>query len=651
MFGYVSDPDPQYIERARQLAAGTISGKGFARSNWARGAPVADVRSLFGYSEARPLQRAAASAPLDRPLLILESETGSGKTEAALLRFAALWRSGIVDGLYFAVPTRAAAKQLHARVGEALNRLYPRTAKVETVMAVPGYLIAGGAEGRRVGRFSVLWEDQPDEEQRQARWAAESARKFLNAPAAVGTVDQALLAGLRVKWSHFRAAALARSLLVVDEVHASDAYMTELLAGVLRGHLALGGHALLMSATLGAAASAKFIAECPRHPTPSQDEAEAAPYPTLTLAGGLAPPQVVAIAERAATKTVVVTTKPVLADPCAIAREALAAALDGAKVLLIRNTVRSAQAVFEELLAQGGGELALRVSGGPALHHSRFAAEDRKLLDDAVEQAIGKDERHVGGVVVVGTQTLEQSLDIDADFLISDICPVDVLLQRIGRLHRHDRTDRPPGFGEARCTLLVPDGGLAAGLDGSLLKHGLGTTERGGIYENLVVLEATRRLVEEQSPWVIPSMNRLLVERATHPEALEDLGQELGEKWLSHLRTVLGQSAARRIVARNHALTREERFDEELVFPDIDTRVRTRLGDDGPRVELPAPVPGPFDSDVQTFNLPAHLFGSALPTKDEIEAARAERGQPAPLVLTVGSHRLTYDRMGVRPEA
>ena len=133
-----------------------------------------------------------------------------------------------------------------------------------------------------------------------------------------------------------------------------------------------------------------------------------------------------------------------LSEPAVIARAGRKAAADGAKVLVIRNTVANAQAVFNELVGQAGGEWALTVNGTPTLHHSRFAAEDRKLLDDAVEAVLGK-ERTPGGRIVIGTQTLEQSLDIDADILITDLCPVDVLLQRIGRLHRHTR-DRTGNF-------------------------------------------------------------------------------------------------------------------------------------------------------------------------------------------------------------
>ncbi|MCY4122979.1 MAG: CRISPR-associated helicase Cas3', partial [Acidobacteria bacterium] len=650
-FEYEPDPDPRYIDRARRIAKQTVREKGFERSVWCGNVPVPDVRTLFGHVEARPAQRAVSAAPLDPRLLILESETGSGKTEAAVLRFAELWRAGAVDGLYFAVPTRAAAKQLHGRVHGALNRLFPAAAKVETVLAVPGYFRAGDADGRRADRFDVFWEDEPDEETRLARWSAESARKFLSAEAAVGTVDQVLLAGLRVKWAHFRGAAVARSLLVVDEVHASDAYMNKVLFHVLRGHLALGGHALLMSATLGAKARTKFTSASARSSPPSPREAEKVPYPALTLAEGGADPETQGITSGELQKSVAMGTVPLLADPEPIARMAAKEAQNGSKVLVVRNTVASAQAVFSALLAQGGGDLALKVAQGPALHHSRFAAEDRARLDSAVERALGKAVRPPGGVIVIGTQTLEQSLDIDADFLISDICPVDVLLQRIGRLHRHPRTARAGRSEEPRCLVLVPEAGLEAGLDGSLAKHGLGFSSRGGgVYENLVGLEATRRLIADHATWTIPAMNRTLVERATHPHVLRNLAESLGDRWVEHEARVAGSHAAEAGVAEVHSFGRDEPFDQDFSFPDLDDgRIRTRIGDDGPRIVLPDPMTGPFGSGVQTFNLPAHLFASEPLGKAAIEGAGAESAPGGAIMLKVGSHRLLYDRMGVRP--
>ncbi len=647
-FPHVPTPDPDYIHRARRQAQRAVSELGFARDGRSPQVPTISVQSLFHHEQPRPLQTKALEVSLDQHLVILESETGSGKTEAAILRFAALWEARRVDGLYFAVPTRAAAKQLHWRVHKALLKLFGHHPWSKTILALPGYVVAGSAEGRRIGRFLVQWEDDPDEDTRRARWAAEAARTFLSATSAVGTVDQALLAGLQVKWAHLRGAALARSLLVVDEVHASDAYMTEVLRGVVRDQLAIGGHAFLMSATLGSVARVALMSASMDCAPPTLAEAETAPYPAMTVSGNDSP-TTYSVDDSGMPKSVSISAAPILAHPDRIAHEALSRAEDGAKVLVIRNTVRNAVSAYDAVLDRGGKGLLLSVNGFPTLHHSRFAAEDRKLLDDAVEKALGK-PRPSGGLVVVGTQTLEQSLDIDADFLISDLCPMDVLLQRIGRLHRHaENKDRPNACSRAHCLVLTPAGGLELGLDGSLAKYGLGAARgKGGVYPDSLVLEATRRQIASDGDWRIPAMNRKLVERATHPTELEKLAKALGEPWVLSEQETFGRMAQERWVARQNALDRKWPFDEEMVFPNLDEKIRTRLGEDACRVCLPESVPGPFGVPVQTFSLPAHFFGgeTRLPTKEEVEQASASRAGDR---LRVGDRSFDYGRRGIFP--
>jgi len=168
-------------------------------------------------------------------LLILEAETGSGKTEAALWRFLNLFAEGKVDGLYFALPTRTSAVQMHARVQRCLDLTFGKKAP-QAVLAVPGYLRAGHTEGKAMGRFDTLWPDDLNDHVEDATWSAEAPKRFLSARVAIGTVDQAMLSGLRTRHAHLRAATLSRSLLVVDEVHASDPYMTEVLARVIENH-------------------------------------------------------------------------------------------------------------------------------------------------------------------------------------------------------------------------------------------------------------------------------------------------------------------------------------------------------------------------------------------------------------------------------
>ncbi|WP_452101184.1 CRISPR-associated helicase Cas3' [Camelimonas fluminis] len=326
--------------------------------------------------------------------------------------------------------TRAAGRQLQRRVDEALGRMFEDPP--EAVLAIPGQARAGEAAGTRLPDFSVLWDDTMEA---PARWAAEHSARFLAARVAVGTVDQVALGGLQVKYAHLRGASLSRALLVIDEVHASDAYMTGVQTAIVSAHLAIGGHVMLMSATLGAAARRRWFGR------PAADFASdaALAYPAVWTTRGL---QAIA-PDPGAEKIVEVVASPGWSGDDA-AGFAIKAAEAGARVLVIRNTVVRAQATYDACLAAASGFL-LSVNGLPTLHHSRFAAEDRALLDRAVEAALGRNSP-IGGRIVIGTQTLEQSLDLCADILITDLCPMDVLLQRIGRLHRH-RRPRPDGFG------------------------------------------------------------------------------------------------------------------------------------------------------------------------------------------------------------
>jgi CRISPR-associated endonuclease/helicase Cas3 len=403
---------------------------------------TAAVPDAFGdlFSRA-PHEHQRVTGALEGRLLVLECETGSGKTEAALWRFAQLFDTGKVSGLYFALPTRTAAVSIHERVSTFAKAFWGASAP-PVILAVPGYLDRT-ASGLNAGDLPSAPDplDRPEGDSREASpWAAENPKRFFAAAVSVGTIDQALLAALRVKHAHLRGATLMRHLLVVDEVHASDAYMRGILVRLLRDHLATGGYALLLSATLGAEARHELLVgssgkRLRDKPGPSLDTSVKTPYPLVSTAE---PTSEIAVRGAEGRKRVSMRLRDWLDDPDAVARAALDAAGAGAKVLVVRNTVDGAVAVQRALERLAGDARAhlFRVAGVVTLHHGRYAREDRRLLDAGVEEAFGK-HRQPGGMIVVGTQTLEQSLDIDADLLITDLCPADVLLQRVGRLHRH----------------------------------------------------------------------------------------------------------------------------------------------------------------------------------------------------------------------
>jgi CRISPR-associated endonuclease/helicase Cas3 len=332
------------------------------------------------------------------------------------------------------------------------------------------------------------------------------------------------------------------------------------------------------------------------------------------------------------------------AEHCAhMAREA---AREGARVLMIRNTVKAAIGTWQAVIEAGAGELLLEAGGGPALHHGRFAPEDRRLLDRAVESALSPRVRTAGGVIVIGTQTLEQSLDIDADLLIADLCPVDVLLQRIGRLHRHRNLARPAGYEIPRCLVLTPENGLEPLLNFAFV-NGLGMRKfQGksiGIYRDLSILELTRRLLEQHPVWELPRMNRMLVESALHEERIEALHAELGKSWRDYWNEMYGKEMADAGSGRNVALDTTIGFaDDAALFLSDEEKIRTRLGAEGARVTFVEPVAGPFGVAVSGMTLPAH-WSHGLDTREPIRPS-FENGL---LTFKAGDRVFAYSRSGL----
>ncbi len=597
----------------------------------------------FGFTP-RPMQAAVAALPAEGEgarLLITEAETGSGKTEAALSRFFTLFAAGAVDGLYFALPTRVAARELYERVRSYIERVFPNPGhRPGVVLAVPGYVCYDGIPLERLlPPGEVREHDEEDLRRRERLWAAERPKRFLASAVAVGTVDQALLSAVQVPHAHLRSVCLDRSLLVVDEVHASDPYMRALLLGLLHHHVSVGGHALLLSATLGARARAELTG----HPLPSLEEACRAPYPALTDRSGVPKGLSATTGSPGSSKTVRVELVPALWNP-ALALQAVRQAVSaGGRVLVVQNTVARAVA-FQRALEAAGTLPAtawFRCCGVICPHHGRYAPPDREVLDQAASSRLGSGSS-AGPAVVVGTQTLEQSLDLDADLLVSDLAPMDVLLQRIGRLHRH-RRKRPPGLQGARCLLLVPpDRDLENLLDErgepSALARRAGI---GSVYPDVRAMQRTRDLLAEWGTIEIPRDNRRLVEQATHPQALAVLA---GERWARHAQAVDGTGLAQRVQAHFALLPPlyEQAFNG-FSFHEASEAMRTRLGLDTLRVPLSRAVESPFGVPLPEMLIPAHLLGGAA----RADVAEVLSASAQEIGLAYGGTVYRYSRFGL----
>lgn len=611
--------------------------------SWPEGSRL-DTRARGPFARVSPHEPTAAQRELsllpresNGSIAILESETGSGKTEAALAHFIGLLEAGLVDGLYFALPTRTAATQIFDRVRAATERAFTNPPAV--VLAVPGYLRVDDAEGVRLPGFEVLW---PDTDRFRFRaWAAETPKRYLAGSIVVGTIDQILLSSLLVNHAHLRATSLLRHLLVIDEVHASDAYMTRLLHDVLGRHGRAGGHALLLSATLTAEARERFLGGT----TPPIEVARSEPYPLVSCRSAtceLRRP----IAFDGREKQVRLDTVPMMADHAQLARVALDAAASGAKVLVLRNTVSDciATQLEVEAIALGREALLFRCAGMAAPHHGRFAREDRVELDHALEARIGK-HQSTGGVVVVATQTVQQSLDIDVDLMWTDLCPVDVLLQRIGRLHRHVRP-RPKGYETPLAHILVPaerDLSVLVGESGRARNyHGLGS-----VYEDLRVIDATWACLEATADWRIPSMARSLVESCLHPNALDAAVARYRGRLDRHREVCLGQGYGHRRIAELNLVDWLKPY-SEMEFPtSVDQRIQTRLGEGDRLVNLGVDgVLSPFAKRVHQLSLRAWWCAGI----EEVSDAENMSSHEGVVRFGLGHKTFIYDRLGLRLE-
>lgn len=453
----------------------------------------AGVEALLNSHESpRGIQTEIDSLPATPGLTLIEAPTGSGKTEAALAYAWRLLDTGVADSIVFALPTQATANAMLLRAEAFASRVFGNA----NVVLAHGKRKLNEDFQRlaEIGRHTTA-QGKEEAAVQCAAWLASSRKRVFLGQIGVCTVDQVLLSVLPVRHKFVRGFGLVKSVLIVDEVHAYDAYMHGLLGEVLRAQKGAGGSAILLSATLPAKLRDQLLQSWD-----ASGQVEA-PYPALwNTSGGAVEPRTVDTSQRPAKRVVeteCLKLDGAFPDESLIVR-IVEAAQAGAQVAIIMNLVDDAQRLARLLRARPEVEQAgIEID----LFHARFRFADRQEKERACVERYGRDGTRERGRILVATQVVEQSLDLDFDWMLTQICPVDLLFQRLGRLHRHQRESRPAGFESPRCTVLS-----VTGDDYGLHKL---------IYGNTRVLWRTERLLRgaPRGEIIFPEVYRTWIEQ------------------------------------------------------------------------------------------------------------------------------------------
>nr|AHZ55799.1 Cas3 protein I-E [Salinispora tropica] len=437
------------------------------------GAPSFRAVGFDGLFPHRPnaLQRSIIEELLpvvDSPgMLVVTAATGDGKTEAALVAAKRLAEVCGAHGFFFALPTMATSDEMYRRVRAFAARLAAGPAPV-TLLHSMSWLNAeyeARADADLGGAGEVV-SDDPSGDVVAPEWLRGRKRGLL-APMAVGTVDQALLAVLTTKHNALRLLGLSGKVFVVDEAHAYDDFTTSLLCGLLNWLGAYGCPVVLLSATLPSSQAATLVGAYEEGAGVGPSNTSV-PYPGWTFVPAIHGRDMVSISPLArealvSGRTVEFTldARPVRhlvgsesdpADRRVVVRQVLApVAEQGGCAAVVCNTVNDAQQTYRVVRdwAPAGVDVVLL--------HSRFPARHREEITTQITGRLGKGGDRPNSMIVVATQVLEQSLDLDFDLLVTDLAPMAQLLQRAGRCHRHLRT-RPRWAAQPRVVVLDPRG-------------------------------------------------------------------------------------------------------------------------------------------------------------------------------------------------
>jgi CRISPR-associated endonuclease/helicase Cas3 len=518
-----------------------------------------------------PLQSFAETCeiPSTPQLFIIEEATGSGKTETALVLAHRLMAQGLGEGIYFGLPTMATANAMYDRMGKAYGRMFTPDSHPSLVLAHSGSKFSEKFR-QSIGypNWAANEQEYPDETSASAQcnaWLSDNRKKALLAQVGVGTIDQALISVLPLHHQSLRLLGLSRNVLIVDEVHAYDSYVERVLEDLLEFHAALGGSAILLSATLPQAQRQKLIYKYSSGLGIDCSEVRQSHYPMVTHVT----PQTKVPSEYPIQKCEMThrTIEVECTDDPSVVMKYLSKAIEeGGCACWVKNTVDDAIEAYRTLSQYFGDENVL-------LFHARFTMGDRIEKENEVLKLFGKDSTLAirKGKILVATQVVEQSLDLDFDFMVTDLAPMDLIIQRSGRLHRHNDPAKRGNRGVPRLVVLCPQV-----LEKPAYEWYSTLFPKGAyVYPNHGQLWLTARLLTTRKHITMPDDARYLIE-GTYREAAQ---KEIPETLIEHETKSEGKKMADQAIAQLNILQLNKGYKDTANQWLDDARTPTRLGE------------------------------------------------------------------------
>lgn len=580
---------------------------------------------------ATPLQRLAdETPPASGPqLFILEDVTGAGKTEAAVLLAHRLMVQGLAQGVFIALPTMATANAMYERMALAYRRLFAEGERPSLVLAHSARHLSDTFSRSilpDLGEGALYGGKEETASAQCAAWLADHRKKALLADVGIGTVDQALLAILPARHQSLRLLGLANKVLVVDEVHACDAYMHKLLRTLLTFHARLGGSAILLSATLPQQMRKELLeafheglrTDCPQ---PAESG-----YPLFTHSATAKLTETPVATRPEVRRRVAVRLVHGADDVYAAIRRAVE---QGQCVCWVRNTVHDARTAHAQLAASGW-----LAADHLDLFHSRYTLHDRLRIEGSIVERYGEKSEAAQrtGRVLVATQVVEQSLDLDFDAMASDLAPIDLLIQRAGRLQRHVRAQDGARLRHSGAVDLRPPPELVLFTPEPLANPPRDWfkslfPKADAVYSDTGRLWRTARALDKAQGWNMPEDARYLIEQVYGEEG-EDIPPALEQP----SQQAEGERSGQRGLADFNALNLDAGYGMDGNPWDDEANIPTRLSEDSATVYLAIRENGalrPFHSDgshpwdMSSLHVPARRLADWRPST-EIQALQKE---------------------------